>query len=250
MAGTRPWSSRAVGRSWRARFRSSSMAWFTRRLSSPTSCACSGGPSWASASRRSRIAVRAWFTSSWRSRARRRRSSSWARITSCPERRRSCSTRSSRRRNESARRLISSAGFPGGSSSETGFEGSACSMRSMRRSSGRKRRWSIHMFTQRVSMIARASTRNCQRWWSTFRSRPATSAAARSVRATSSTLAATTWPMSESSRRVILGLDVDRKVPMVHKWGRDPISASRRSDENPRRSFGGLRTTSVASATK
>ena len=43
MAGTRPWSSSAEGRSWRARLSSSSMAWFTSRLSSPTSCACSGG---------------------------------------------------------------------------------------------------------------------------------------------------------------------------------------------------------------
>ena len=100
MAGSRPWSSSAVGRSWRARFSSSSIAWFTSRLSSVSSSTRSGGLSWASASRRSRIAVSAWFTSSWRSRASRRRSSSCARMTSVPERRRSSSMRSSRRLKE------------------------------------------------------------------------------------------------------------------------------------------------------
>ena len=42
IAGTRPWSSSAVGRSWRARLSSSSIAWFTSRLSSATSCGALG----------------------------------------------------------------------------------------------------------------------------------------------------------------------------------------------------------------
>ena len=56
------------------------------------------------------MAVSAWFTSSWRSRASRRRSSSCARMASVPERRRSSSMRSSRRLKELESLSISSTG--------------------------------------------------------------------------------------------------------------------------------------------
>ena len=159
MAVSRPWSSSAVGRSWRARFSSSSMAWVVSRLSWATSSRCSGGTSWASASSRSRIAVSAWLTSSCRSRATRRRSSSCARSTRCDERRRSVSTRSSRRLKERPRRSISFTGSPA-SWTLAGAAGSMRSIRSIRCSSGAKRCWSIHRFTQKVRTSTSARIRS------------------------------------------------------------------------------------------
>ena len=232
-AGTSPWSSSADGRSWRASVSSSSIAWLTSRLSSATSPARSAGASWDSASSRSRIAVRAWFTSSCRSRARRRRSSSCARIASAPERRRSSSMRSSRRRKECVRRSISSTGSGSPSENVAGSAGSIVSIRSIRCSSGRKRRCSIQRLTQSVSMIESARIKNDQRWSATVRSSPAARLAAKSVIATSTTFAATTWPMRESSRRIILGLCMDRKTPTWDKWGHHPISAGGGNDETP-----------------
>ena len=87
--GQRPWSSSAVGRSSRARCSSSSIACVASRLVSRSSSCSAGGASWIVASRRSRIAVSAWLTSSCRSCASRWRSSSWARSTARPDSRRS-----------------------------------------------------------------------------------------------------------------------------------------------------------------
>ena len=106
-AGTRPWSSSAVGRSSRARCSSSSIAWVASALvsaSSPTRC---GGASDIVASSRSRIPVRAWLTSSWRSWAIRVRSCSWARSTARPDSRRSCSSRPIMRLKSPVRRWTS-----------------------------------------------------------------------------------------------------------------------------------------------
>ena len=83
-AGTRPWSSSAVGRSWRASVSSSSIAWVASVWISLSSERSPGGTSSAAACRRSRIAVSAWLTSSCRSCAMRARSSSWARMTARP----------------------------------------------------------------------------------------------------------------------------------------------------------------------
>ena len=92
-AAISPWSSSAVGRSWRASASSSSIAWLT---SSWVSCSSERRPQGASpivAERRSRIAVSAWLTSSWRSCAMRLRSCSCARRTARPDSRRSTSSR-------------------------------------------------------------------------------------------------------------------------------------------------------------
>ena len=186
MAGTRPWSSSAEGRSWRARLSSSSIAWFTRRLSSATSCALLGGtvlgqrlePQQDRGERLVHLVVEVAGQAAallLLGRASRAGPSGGA---PAPRARAGAGrTRPGGRSPPPASRR---------SSSEAGSEGSTCSMRSIRRSSGRKRRWSIHMFTQRVSMIARASTRNCQRSLvhRGGRGRPRGSAA-RSVRATS-----------------------------------------------------------------
>jgi hypothetical protein len=67
--------------------------------------------------------------------------------------------------------------------------------------------------------------RNDQRWSETERSRPAARLAANSVSATRTTFAATTWPIRESSRRVIEGLFMDRNRAESDKWGLHPISA-------------------------
>ena len=110
-----------------------------------------------------------WFTSSCRSRATRRRSSSCARSTSLLDRRRSSSTRSSKVRKDWASLSISSTGSPASWKVE-GSDGSIISIRSIRCSRGANRRWSIHRFTQKESTITRARTRNCQRSseeWST-----------------------------------------------------------------------------------
>ena len=66
-AATRPWSSSAVGRSWRASRSSSSIAWLASPLVSAARRAAPAGASRDVASSRSRIAVSAWLTSSWRS---------------------------------------------------------------------------------------------------------------------------------------------------------------------------------------
>ncbi len=92
-AGTRPWSSSAVGRSVRASVSSSSIAWVARVWISLSSERSPGGTSSAAAWSRSRIAVSAWLTSSCRSWAIRARSSSCARMTARPPSMRSCSIR-------------------------------------------------------------------------------------------------------------------------------------------------------------
>ena len=92
--------------------------------------------------------------------------------------------------------------------------GSIDSISSIRRSSGRKRRWSIHRFVHSVSTIASAMIMNSQRSLVEPRSSPAATLAASSVSANSTTLAATIWPMRESSRRVIRGLSIDRNAPI------------------------------------
>ncbi len=177
------------------------------------------------------MAVSAWFTSSWRSRASRRRSSSWARIASVPERRRSSSIRWSRPLKERDSLSISSTGSWSGRWWLDGSAGSMPSIRLISRSSGANRRWSIHRFTHSVSTIASARIRNVQRWSETVRSRPAARLAANSVSATSTTFAATTWPMRESSRRVIEGLSMCRNTVRGEKWGLHPISARTAKDE-------------------
>ncbi len=107
-AALRPRSSSAVGRSWRASVRSSCIAWFARAFVSSISCASSYG-AWArtASSRRSRP-VSDWFTSSWRSRAMRARSSSCAASAALDVRRRSVSRRSSIPRNVRCSRSTSS----------------------------------------------------------------------------------------------------------------------------------------------
>ena len=180
------------------------------------------------------MAVSAWLTSSWRSRASRRRSSSWARMASVPERRRSSSMRSSSRLKERDSLSISSTGSPSsGSWWLAGSAGSMPSIRLIRRSSGAKRRWSIHRFTHSVRTIASARIRNDQRWSETVRSRPAARLAANSVRATSTTLAATTWPMSESSRRVIEGLSWIGTGPPAKNGVSTPYRQRLPEDETP-----------------
>ena len=165
------------------------MAWLTSFLSSATSGARSGGDSCASASSRRRIAVSAWLTSSCRSRASRRRSSSCARMASCPERRRSSSIRFSSPLKDCERRSISSTGSRSKVSSGDGAAGSIASIRSIRRSSGRKRRCSIQRLVHKVRTIASARIRNCQRWSEIVRSSPAARLAPNRVRATSTTFA-------------------------------------------------------------
>ena len=226
IAGTRPWSSSAVGRSWRARLRSSSIAWFTSRFSSVTSATCSGGLSWASASSRSRIAVSAWFTSSWRSRASRRRSSSCARMASVPERRRSSSMRSSRPLKEldepvdlldrvRVGELV--AGRLGGVDPLDPLD------QALERREAALEHPQVH--AQREHDRERED-QELPALVGDGRGRgPAARLAANSVRATSTTFAATIWPMRESSRRVIEGLFMDRNRPRGDKWGLHPISA-------------------------
>ena len=187
------------GRSWRASCSSSFIAWFTSRFSSPSSSASSGGAECESASSRSRIAVSAWFTSSWRSRASRRRSSSWARSTSRPLRRRSSSIRDEHAAERAASRPTSSASCGSvGSVELAGRGGSIASI--VARSAARaamKRRRSIIMFTSRTRMIVSASSANERRSSWSFRLRFAAALAANSVATTSRTLTATTWPASE-----------------------------------------------------
>jgi hypothetical protein len=111
---------------------------------------------------------------------------------------------------ELARRSISSTGLVRRSSSGVGSAGSIASICAISVSSGLKRRWSIHRFVHSVSTIASARIMKSQRWSLAPRSRPAATLAASSVNANSTTFAATIWPMRESSRRVILGLCMDR----------------------------------------
>ncbi len=64
-----PRSSSAVGRSWRARVRSSCIAWLASAFVSSISRSSSGGACSRTASSRRSRPVSDWFTSSWRSRA-------------------------------------------------------------------------------------------------------------------------------------------------------------------------------------
>src|SRR5439155_1012392 len=106
----------------------------------------------------SSMAVSAWFTSSCGSRATRLRSSSWARRTSRPLRRRSASMRWRRRLKVMERRCTSSISPPaGGSSKLAKSAGSSDSSRSISSSSGEKRRRTIMMLASSASMIAMAS---------------------------------------------------------------------------------------------
>ena len=107
-AAPRPRSSRATGRSSRARRTSSPMACVATPCVSRSSARNSGGASWAVASRRSRTPVSAWLASSCRSRARRARSPSWAWSTAVAVRSRSDSRRSSMRSKARCRRATSS----------------------------------------------------------------------------------------------------------------------------------------------
>ena len=146
IAAARPRSSSAVGRSWRASESSSRIAWLASALVSASSASSSGGAASRTASSRSSRPVSDWFTSSWRSRATRARSSSWARSAAEPARRRSASSRRIIRRKASSIRSTSSVSPT--PSIEAGRSGpgrlrSTFSISSIRSSSGAKRRrWS------------------------------------------------------------------------------------------------------------
>ena len=107
------------------------------------------------------MAVSAWFTSSCRSRARRRRSSSWARSTSRPLRRRSASMRCEQPAEGAAQAVdLLASRRRVGSSKLSHVRGSIASSRSISSSSGEKRRRSIMMFASSASMIDIASSAN------------------------------------------------------------------------------------------
>ena len=159
-AALRPRSSSAVGRSWRASIRSSSIAWLASALVSASSCASSTGALTRAASSRSRRAVSDWLTSSWRSRATRARSSSWAASAALEVRRRSASRRSSMRRKRDAGAWPPPRDRPGRPPAERrlarGRERSARSISSTSLSRGRNRRWSMNTLTRIVSATASA----------------------------------------------------------------------------------------------
>ena len=231
--GTRPWSSSAAGRSWRARFSSSSIAWLASRLSSATSSALlrAARPG-ASASRRSRIAVRAWLTSSCRSRA-----TPPALLLLGAQHQLAGAPALGLHPLEQAaegpaqavdlrRRVAAPA------RSWPARRGRSPRSASIRCSSGANRRWSIHRFTQKVRTSARpapgaagAGRCRCRRGW------PTSSRATERRASPARTLAATTWPIRESSRR--------RFRRAAHEWGLHPISAGRPLDDTQSRSFGG-----------
>ena len=147
-AGTRPWSSSAVGRRVRARVNSSSMAWVASVWISLSSERSPGGTSWPAACRRSRIAVRAWLTSSCRSWAMRARSSSCARMTARPPSTRSSSRRVSMRLKSAVRRWISRGAVWWALARWPGEARSTRSIVWISRSSGASRRLSRSVFEQ------------------------------------------------------------------------------------------------------
>ena len=138
-AATRPWSSSAVGRSWRASVSSSSIAWLTSSWVCCSSERRPHGASWIVADRRRRIAVSAWLTSSWRSCAIRQRSCSCARRTARPASRRSASRRASMRLKASVSSCSSFAARPGASARMPGRARSTSVMARTSRSIGSSR---------------------------------------------------------------------------------------------------------------
>ena len=76
---------------------------------------------------------------------------------------------------------------------------------------------------------------NCQRWSLTERSRPATTLAVNSVSVTSTTFAATTWPIRESPRCLVGGSS--------SRMGSAPHIGRSRLYENVRRSFHAMAST-------
>ena len=170
-AAFRPRSSSAVGRSWRASMRSSSIAWLASAFVSASSCASSTGALTRAASRRRSSAVSDWLTSSWRSRATRARSSSWAASAALEVRRRSASRRSSIRRKRGSSRSTSS-GPPAVRRGEAGWRPGGTGRRAPSRRpasrAARKRRWSMITLTRIVSATARPGSAPA-RWPATFK---------------------------------------------------------------------------------
>ena len=197
-AGSSPWSSSTAGRSERAMASSSSMACPDSRLVSSSSARSSLGACSIDACRRRETAVRAWLTSSCRSRAIRSRSRSWASITARPASRRSTSRRAIMFRKAAASRLVSALSAPRQGSARPGSGArSARSISEMSSSSGLKRRCRSNQLAMSVATVARPNT---------IASRPpgrypsfvlSASVATSTVTATSSRLTARTWARRE-----------------------------------------------------
>ena len=164
----------------------------------------------------------AWLTSSWRSRARRRRSSSWARMASCPSG--ALLLDALEQAVEGARQPVDLLDGVGAAQLERRARRgrSTRSRRSGARAAGTGAGASTGSCT--ASGRSSAMIMNSQRSLVEPRSSPAATLAASSVSANSTTLAATIWPMRESSRRVMRGLSID-PTPIREKWGLHPISA-------------------------
>ncbi len=149
--GRRARSGAAGGRGRAARASPGWRALWSRRARASSS----GGAASRAASSRSSSPVSDWLTSSWRSRATRARSSSWACSAAEPARRRSASSRRIIRRKASSIRSTSSVSpTPSIEAGEggAGLERSTFSISSIRSSSGRSRRRS------RVSASISATT--------------------------------------------------------------------------------------------
>ena len=192
-AGTRPWSSSAVGRSVRASVNSSSIAWVASVWISLSSERSPGGTSWPAACRRSRIAVRAWLTSSCRSWAMRARSSSCARMTARPPSTRSSSRRVSMRLKSAVRRWISRGAVWWALARWPGEARSTRSIVWIRRSSGASRRLSRIVFSSTALTTASAISSSAGSPRRRRPSRARASAATIAVAATRPVLTARTW---------------------------------------------------------